>query len=75
MQYHFKVHEGQAGFWAQCIELPGCVTQANSRQELLANMQTALNLYILGGIDLPDLAPLTSNRRVGKNVIMITLEA
>jgi predicted RNase H-like HicB family nuclease len=45
MIYHFKVHKEQRGYWAQCIELPGCFTQGNSIKELLQNMQDALNLY------------------------------
>lgn len=46
MKYHFKVHKEGKGFWAECIELSGCITQADSIKELQQNMQEALNLYI-----------------------------
>lgn len=46
MRYHFKVHKEGAGFWAECLELPGCLTEGDSREELFENMQDALNTYI-----------------------------
>jgi predicted RNase H-like HicB family nuclease/DNA-binding XRE family transcriptional regulator len=46
MKYHFRIHKEDDGFWAQCIELIGCITQADSREELDSNMQEALNLFI-----------------------------
>lgn len=46
MKYHFKVHKEGNGFWAECIELSGCITQGDSMEELKKNMEEALNLYI-----------------------------
>ena len=46
MVYHFRVHEENDGFWAECLELAGCSTQADSRDELLENAREALNLYL-----------------------------
>lgn len=46
MNYHFKIHKEGDGFWAECIELPGCFTQADTKEELLLNMQEALGLYL-----------------------------
>lgn len=46
MFYHFKVYQEESGFWAECIELSGCFTQGDSREELLANAKEALNLYL-----------------------------
>ena len=46
MYYHFKIHKEKSGFWAQCIELPGCVTEGDSKEELFQNMQDALNTYL-----------------------------
>jgi antitoxin HicB len=46
MKYHFKIHRDKDGLWSECIELKGCVTQANSIKELKINMQEALNLYL-----------------------------
>jgi len=56
MKYHFKVHREGKSFWAQCIELEGCITQADSRKELDKRMQEALNLYIDEPADSKDLA-------------------
>ncbi len=46
MKYHFKIHKEEDGFWAQCLEIPGCVTQADSRDELSVNMEEAINTLI-----------------------------
>lgn len=46
MKYHFKIHKEGKGYWAECMELSGCFTQADSMEELQENMQEALNLYI-----------------------------
>ena len=46
MVYHFRVHQEKTGFWAQCLELEGCLTQAETREELEKNASEALNLYL-----------------------------
>lgn len=46
MKYHFKIHKESDGFWAQCMELSGCITQGDSIEELTKNMEEALNLYM-----------------------------
>jgi predicted RNase H-like HicB family nuclease/DNA-binding XRE family transcriptional regulator len=58
MKYHFKIHKEGKGFWAQCIELQGCFTQADSINELQKNMEEALNLCIQEPQDSKDLAAL-----------------
>lgn len=58
MKYHFKIHKEGKGFWAECIELSGCFTQADSIEELRKNMQEALNLYIEEPEDSKKLAAL-----------------
>lgn len=47
MKYHFVVHEEGEGFWAQCIEIPGCFTQGDSKLELMKNMKEAINTAIV----------------------------
>lgn len=61
MKYHFKVHKEGKGFWAECIELSGCFTQADSMKELHENMQEALNLYIDEPENSKKLAPLPND--------------
>ncbi len=46
MMYHFKVHEEEDGLWAECAELPGCRTQAETRDELTTACGESLNLYL-----------------------------
>jgi antitoxin HicB len=46
MRYHFKVHAEKKGYWAECIELKGCLTQAGTKKELLENAVEALNLFL-----------------------------
>lgn len=58
MRYHFKIHREKKGFWAECIELPGCLTQGDSREELEKNMEEALNLYLEEAEDTDYFAPL-----------------
>ena len=46
MVYHFKVHGEETGYWAECLELPGCATEAETVEELRSNAEEALNLYL-----------------------------
>lgn len=46
MKYHFKVHKEKNGYWAECIELKGCLSQGDNKGELLENLEEALNLYL-----------------------------
>jgi predicted RNase H-like HicB family nuclease/DNA-binding XRE family transcriptional regulator len=46
MTYQFRVHREKGGYWAECLEFPGCVTQAETLPELRENAREALNLYL-----------------------------
>lgn len=75
MRYHFKVHKENKGFWAECMELPGCVTQADTREELHLNMQDALNLYLEEAVDFEHLAPLPKpSIKIGRNVVEVSVD-
>lgn len=72
MNYHFKIHKEGKGFWAQCIELEGCITQADNLKELNKNMQKALDLYIAEAEDSQDLATLPDNSiKSGSNIVTV----
>jgi antitoxin HicB len=58
MRYHFKTHKEKEGFWAECVEIPGCVTQADTKEELLINMEDAINTYLQEPASSDYLAPL-----------------
>lgn len=72
MEYHFKIHKEGKGYWAECIELPGCLTQADSMKELQKNMREALNLYIAEPSDSDELAELPDDTiKPSKNIIKV----
>jgi antitoxin HicB len=72
MYYNFKYHKDpKSGFWAECLELEGCVSQAENLQDLEKNLTEALNLYL-------DETPTSNfifnfpNKKIsGKNIINI----
>ena len=73
MRYHFKVHK--EGFWAECIELPGCVTQADTKEDLDLNMQEALNLYLEEVEDYEYLAPMPkASIKEERNVVEVRVD-
>jgi antitoxin HicB len=76
MKYHFKVHKEGKGFWAQCLELSGCVTEADSIEELHTNLQEALNLYIEEHEDSKELAPLPDDSiHAARNIIEVAVDS
>jgi predicted RNase H-like HicB family nuclease len=75
MKYHFKIHKEGRRFWAQCIELKGCVTQGNSIEELQDNMTEALNLYIQEPEHSDDLAAFPdASIKKSKNVVEVSVD-
>ena len=46
MTYHFNVHSEENGFWADCVELLGCSTQADTLENLQIECKQALDLYL-----------------------------
>ena len=75
MRYHFKVHKEKDGFWAECIELPGCVTQADTKEDLDLSMQEALNLYLEEVEDYEYLAPMPKTSiKEERNVVEVPVD-
>lgn len=75
MKYHFKVHKEGKHFWAQCMELQGCITQGSDIKELQKNMEEALNLYIQEPEDSKDLATLPNSRiKKSKNIVEVAVD-
>jgi predicted RNase H-like HicB family nuclease len=73
MKYHFKIHKEDNGFWAECLELAGCVTQGNSREELADNMQEALNLYLEEPESVTYLPPFPDNTyKLSSSIVEVT---
>jgi predicted RNase H-like HicB family nuclease len=41
------LYPGEDGYWViECPSLPGCVTQGKTREEAIANIKEAIELYI-----------------------------
>lgn len=75
MRYHFNIHVEGKFFWAQCIELEGCITQAASLAKLHENMEEALNLYVQESEDSKDLAALPDHTiRKSKSVVEVSVD-
>ncbi len=74
MYYHFRVHKEGAGYWAECVELEGCQTQADSKDELGANMQEALNLYLDESWDSKAVFPLPKRSVKGRGIERVPVD-
>jgi predicted RNase H-like HicB family nuclease len=47
MQVKIVVHEAEeGGFWAEVPALPGCVSQGETMEELLANIREAIEAWL-----------------------------
>ncbi len=73
MVYHFRVHKGRDGLWTECLELPGCSTQADSIAELQRNAREALNLYLQEPDDSQLVFPLPAHHG-GKDIIEVAVD-
>jgi len=72
--YHFKVHEEGNGYWAECVELLGCLTQADSMEQMRKNAEEALNLYLEEPEESSLSFPLPKNDLKGKNIIEVPVQ-
>ncbi len=74
MFYNFKIHKEENGYWAECVELKGCRTQADSYQILIKNMEEALNLYLDEPEKSKTIFPLPQKNIAGKNIIKVPVD-
>ncbi len=48
--YNVIVHEAEeGGYWAEVPDLPGCVTEADTLDELNAMLKDAISVYLSDG--------------------------
>jgi antitoxin HicB len=73
MKYHFRIHD-RDGFWAECVELKGCLTQGKTREELSRNMKVALNLYLDEPENSAMVFPFPSPRVSGAGIVAVEVE-
>lgn len=76
MKYHFKVHKEKIGYWAECCELDGCISEGDTLEELYLNCEEALNLYLDEPNDSKMVFPLPDENvnENKKKIIKITVE-
>jgi predicted RNase H-like HicB family nuclease len=75
MTYHFTWHKEENGYWAECCELEGCVTQADTLPELYVSCEEALNLYLEEPNDTKVVFPLPNeNEHIDENKIKVSVE-
>jgi len=75
MKYHFKIHKEKGGFWAECIEIPSCMTQGDSLEDLEDNMQDAIHTYLEEPQESNFLAPLPKKSiKIGRNVVDVPVD-
>jgi antitoxin HicB len=75
MKYHFKIHKESHGYSANCIELEGCRTQANTLVKLRKNAAEALNLFLSEPTESKLVFPKPKSRLAGKNIFEVNVEA
>lgn len=73
MKYHFKIHKEKSGYWAECLELPGCHTQGDSMSELKINMKESLSLMLDEPEDSKVIFPLP-NKKFSKEKSVVEVE-
>ena len=75
MYYYFKIHKEADGFWAECLELDGCHTQADSMDELLENMKDVLNLFLSEPIDSKMIFPMPLKKKnKATNIVEVAVD-
>lgn len=62
MQIKIVVHREAEGFWAEVPSIPGCVSQGDSMEELLANIQEAIEGCL--GVDVEKLISVGAGDKV-----------
>jgi predicted RNase H-like HicB family nuclease len=61
MKVRVVVHAAEeGGFWAEVPELPGCFTEADTREELIANLREAVEAILMG----PEIVPVPADGQV-----------
>jgi predicted RNase H-like HicB family nuclease/DNA-binding XRE family transcriptional regulator len=62
MKYHFKLHKEDKGYWAECCELAGCVSEGDTLEALRAACEEALDVYLYEPDGSDRAAPLPDER-------------
>ena len=71
IRYQMRIHKEGDHFWAEFPDLPGCLTEAKTKEGLLENARDALSLYLEEARDPQWKIPKAKDRR-GKNFEWVT---
>lgn len=74
MKYHYRIHKEGKGFWAECIEADGWVTQGRTHDELEKNMYEALNAVLDEPPESNWLPPLPDAGLKGRNIVEVPVD-
>ncbi|MCC6275206.1 MAG: type II toxin-antitoxin system HicB family antitoxin [Leptospiraceae bacterium] len=74
MEYHFKVHKEKKGYWAECIELSGCITQADTKEQLIKNCAEALNVFLNESTDSKHIFHLPKKNVQDKELLKVAVD-
>lgn len=73
--YNFLVHDcsedGEKGYWAECLELDGCITQGETWEQVLKNCKEALDLFLDDNRQYPEPFKLKTDRQ---DIVSIPVE-
>lgn len=74
MEYHFKIRREAEGYWGECVELKGCVSEGRTVDELKENLREALDLYLDEPEDSHLIVPMPRRHVRGKQVIAVPVD-
>lgn len=74
MKYHYKIHKEGKGFWAECVEADGWVTQGANMAELQKNMREALNAVLDEPPESNWIPPMPDPSLKGRNIVEVPVE-
>lgn len=74
MKYHFKIHKEKKGYWGECVELKGCVSQGKTLKDLEKNLKEALDLYLAEPETSRVIFPMPKKGVKGKNILEIDVD-
>lgn len=74
MKYHFRIHKGAKGYWAECIEIDFCQTQASNLKRLKANMREVLNLVLAEPPTSKMIFPAPRSKVAGRNIVQVEVD-
>lgn len=74
MKYHFKMYQEGKGYWGECVELKGCVSQGKNLEDLKDNLKEALDLYLDEPEESQVIVPHPQRHVQGRNIVEVEVD-